>query len=279
MSQFFAELMVFAILAALSIPTAIYVRNQLARAKIADKHSWDLSIFDRSHLPEMLSADYLNSAFDGLCDLVRKEKPDFIIGVHTGGRILSVLVCERLNLSPSSLRFISTDMQPGRQPYLVAATDSKKMSGKVLIIDDVTRTGSTLEIIRRQILSQMLSGESSIHSTVFAVLLVAAERVKLPNGFFVPDWWAYFTRKQDVDFPWSSLSEATRLAFSLKHDGRETDERVIRIHRELVTNYQFALFCAHLSIENKEQFKDMVRKGTLLRQYEVSLPQAHSESA
>ncbi|MEP1520770.1 phosphoribosyltransferase [Ascidiaceihabitans sp.] len=254
--------------------TVVYVKRQLAFSEFADKNSADIGIFGTSNLPDVPREDFSREAIDRLHKYAAKTSPSFILGVHTGGRLLSVLICERLGYAPDRCFFVSTDMSPDREPYILAGSADAKLGSRVLVVDDVARTGSTLEMIRRKFVRDTMSGVSKVRAMSFATLIVAAKKDrKPPTGYFVPDWWGFFTEDQDQSLPWSTLSESVRAAFLSKHKGHvDYDQEMIETHHLLITNYYFALFCANMALANNSRFEGLVKEGRLRSEWTKNQP-------
>lgn len=253
----------FLVLATLGFAVFVYVRRQLSIAQLADGNlTTDHPEIPGSSFDFGDPVENLRTAIRDLTAFAQKSDFDQIVGVHTGGRLASVLVCESLGVSTSKCGFISTDIRPNREPQLHSSLNS--LHGDILIIDDVTRTGSTLEIIRRNIIRDSLLKENAVRSVSFATLLVAKKRERLAKGFFVPDWWAFTTESPDTALPWSRLSTRTRAAHLLKLKKREYDERFIEIHSALISDHGFSLYCAKLSLYEPKIFAELVDQGQIL---------------
>jgi adenine/guanine phosphoribosyltransferase-like PRPP-binding protein len=259
--QFVLNILITMLASGLIAVVVFYVRRQLELVELANKTRTSINEITGNEFSTGDQIENVKEAIASLIEFAREKKPDQIVGVHTGGRLASVLVCEALGLSSHKCGFISTDINPGREPYLRPETNS--LSGRLLIIDDVTRTGSTFEIIRRNIIRDTLSGVYSVISANFAVLLVAKERKRLEKGFFIPDWWAFTADNPDQALPWSSLSANIRAAHLLKRRNKAYDKKKIDLHDELVKNYEFSLYTVKLALDDNKRFDELVQSDEL----------------
>lgn len=257
-------------LAVLLFVVALYsVHRQASVLMLANEKFSTKNTVDAPDFPSDDMVGATTKAVAALTEYARSVDPDFIFGVHAGGRLTSTLVCDALKVDQRKCGFISTDVENSREPRLLF--DGNGLSGKILIIDDVVRTGSTLELIRRKLIRDSLSGNIRIDNIFFATLVVAEKRRRYRMGYFYPDWLHFKTTKSDEQFPWSRLNAAVRAATLSAAKGRESDDTVLDIHDRLIRDFPFALFCANLALNNYEKFNALLDARALAVEYDTEV--------
>jgi hypoxanthine phosphoribosyltransferase len=101
---------------------------------------------------------------------LQSYSPDLIIAIERGGLILGALIAVRLNLDFVTIKAtFYNDSKPAKQIH-----DQPKISGnifpslngkKVLIVDDVSNTGKTMETIKQHVISL---GANEVKTFVYA---------------------------------------------------------------------------------------------------------------
>ena len=219
------------------------------------RYAFPLLTADR--LNEMKDSD-LQRAIAEIIAYARDFSPDWIAGVHPGGRLLSVLVGEQLRISPDRCIYISTyRSRTGKIQFMPAIENV--FTGKLLIIDDISRTGDTLRAIKSYLFARNL-GDSNykLSSVRFAVLLVAETTTETPDDSeirFRPDWVYGRTEIQNIKLPWSQLSADIREAYDNRQAGYWYNRDAIREHRVICSNFDYALGKAH------EYLRDILISG------------------
>jgi len=123
----------------------------------------------------------------------RGFSPDLIVGVARGGLIPAVWLSHLLGDKP--LRFIHVKYYKGmdlrkKKPELLA--DVGRLKGKVLVVDDVADTGTTLEFVAKHIKRK---GAKDVKVATIAMK---------PHSTFKPDFFVFETDKWIV-FPWEEM--------------------------------------------------------------------------
>lgn len=142
---------------------------------------------------ELLSMSWeeVEEAVTALADTIKREfDPDIIVGIARGGLIPAVRLSHLLG--DKLLRVIHVKFYNGvnlhlKKPELYA--DIKGISGKVLVVDDVTDTGTSLEFALKHLKRK---GAKEIRVATIAYK---------PKSRFKPDYYRFETDKWIV-FPW-----------------------------------------------------------------------------
>lgn len=138
-----------------------------------------------------MSWEEVEEAITALADAIKREfDPDVIVGIARGGLIPAVRLSHLLG--DKLLRVIQVEYYKGvnlhlKKPKLYA--DIKRISGKVLVVDDVTDTGTSLEFVLKHLKRK---GVKEIRVATIAYK---------PKSRFKPDYYTFETDKWIV-FPW-----------------------------------------------------------------------------
>ncbi|MCE4616997.1 MAG: hypothetical protein F7C32_00200 [Desulfurococcales archaeon] len=132
----------------------------------------------------------------------RGEKYDTIVAIMRGGLIPARLLADKLDIRDIGVIEIKFYIAPGetrtkpivRQPLTLDIEDKK-----VLIVDDVSDTGKSLQVALTAI---SLHGPSLIHTATLYLK---------PWSTFVPDYFAY-TVEEWIVFPWETNEVKKELA-------------------------------------------------------------------
>ncbi|MCS7131592.1 MAG: phosphoribosyltransferase [Hadesarchaea archaeon] len=125
--------------------------------------------------------------------LKREYDPDVIVGIARGGLIPAVRLSHLLG--DKMLRIIHVKYYKGvnlrkEEPELLA--DVGKLDGKVLVVDDVADTGTTLEFVVKH-----LKRKGATEVRIATIAWKPRSRVK-------PDFYVFETDKWIV-FPWEEM--------------------------------------------------------------------------
>ena len=159
--------------------------------------------------------------------------PDLIIAVSRGGLVPARMIADFLQikniLSVKADHWGITASKDGkaRISYGLNADISGK---RVLIVDDVTDTGQSMELVKRHI--EGLHPKESKTATLF----------HLTNSKYVPD---FFGREQGwawIVFPWNYTEDMVNIIGKITQDKRKETKEIMR---ELKKNYD-------LTMEEKE---------------------------
>lgn len=182
----------------------------------------------------------LRDSIERLVLYARSVRPDWILGVHPGGRLLSVLVAEQLQLPRENCLYIRTTSHDSKrvvvEPVLLRNEPS---SGRMLVIDDISRTGDTLNVVKSFLLRKNFCGSYALTKVFFAVLLIVSHDGE--DYEFRPNWIAYKTKNEKFRLPWGKFSVAVQDELTLKHSGRPYSEKVVEQYFKIISNYDYAL--------------------------------------
>ena len=140
---------------------------------------------------------------EALAELASQDKarfrPDLIVGVARGGLLPAVRLSHLLG--DKMLRVIHVRYYKGanlrlKEPELLA--DIEKLSGRVLVVDDVADTGTSLEFVIKHLKGK---GASEIRTATIACK---------PQSRLKPDYFVIKTDKWVV-FPWEEAPQSSTL--------------------------------------------------------------------
>ncbi|MFQ6129233.1 MAG: phosphoribosyltransferase [Candidatus Hadarchaeaceae archaeon] len=139
----------------------------------------------------LMSWEEVEEAVTTLADAIKREfDPDVIVGIARGGLIPAVRLSHLLGnklLRVIHVRYYKNVGLRLKKPELYA--DIKRISGKVLVVDDVTDTGTSLEFVLKHLRRK---GAKEIRVATIAYK---------PKSRFKPDYYTLETDKWVV-FPW-----------------------------------------------------------------------------
>jgi adenine/guanine phosphoribosyltransferase-like PRPP-binding protein len=192
---------------------------------------------------DRLSGNAFHGAIDKLVQFARLQNPDWIVGLHPGGRLISTYVAEQLGVAPDRCLFLRTDLNRMRAEVDMTlnlrfeAEPVGRMEGKVLVVDDVSRTGRTIKEVGAFLAERTNSGLASIRGVCFAVLVRAEVSIQQTSV-----WAAYTTRERNINLPWSPLSNRIDQAYA-EIQARYGEH--LEQHRRLVFDFEYARTLFH----------------------------------
>jgi hypoxanthine phosphoribosyltransferase len=136
-----------------------------------------------------------SSTFIGVVRLeifARNHKPKYIIGVNRGGWLLSTYLAHRLNIDRNHLLRFDSDKNTLLENEAAILIDRQE---SILLIDDISRTGNSLQIANRYLKSKFPNSNLSI-----AALVVCDKNTMKEEIIYSP----YYTKTPDIELPWSS---------------------------------------------------------------------------
>jgi len=142
--------------------------------------------------PTCLNWHDIEKSVEALSIKIREEyDPDTIIGIARGGLIPAVRISHLLN--DLLMRVIHVkyyeDVNETREEPEIFWSDVQEFEGKVLVVDDIADTGTTLEVVLDH-LKDKVEGELKVATLAYK-----------PSSKIEPDYYIYETEKWVV-FPW-----------------------------------------------------------------------------
>lgn len=192
--------------------------------------------------PKEFSPDTLREALDGMTNYVAQLKPDWIVGLHPGGRFLSVYVASQLDIHPRQCLYLrdapSGSFEFERQTSW-GRSNQPPFEGKMLILDDISRSGRTLSAVKRFMMMKNYTEGFNLHMIQVAVLLVIAKAES--DAFkFRPDWAAFRTDQDFFRLPWSRLTMQMDFAFETRNRDMFVGPEIEEYFR-IVRDFDYAL--------------------------------------
>jgi hypoxanthine phosphoribosyltransferase len=181
---------------------------------------------------DRLNVESLKEAIGNLIDFAKSKKPRWILGVHPGGRLLSVYVANEIQVPPERCLHVRTNQN--RYVQFVPQIN-QALEGSLLLIDDISRTGRTLGRIKAELIAKNYTDNFYLGRVQIAVLVVES------NESFRPDFASFRTDVDYLRFPWSQYSADVGLALTLKNDNLSYDRRVMNDYEHLSSDFGYAL--------------------------------------
>jgi hypoxanthine phosphoribosyltransferase len=189
-----------------------------------------------------LQGDALQEAIDALAVYVEGIKPDWIVGVHPGGRFLSVLLTEKLGMRREQCLYIATN--PARNDHFVfqpqIAAVSNRLEGTMLFVDDIVRTGLTLHHLKLFMKNLNLTGDMHLDAALFATLAVVVPDDDKDRLRFSPDWFFVKTNKEGLKLPWSGIGDRVAHAYLNCSRGLAYDTTLIEFYENITRDFESA---------------------------------------
>jgi hypoxanthine phosphoribosyltransferase len=183
----------------------------------------------------------LFEAINQLKSYAESVKPDWILGVHPGGRLLSVLVADQMGFPKERCRFIRTTSHYSKKIVLEPETyRPNDVQGTMLVVDDISRTGNTLSVVKSFLIAKNYTEGNQLTRVLFSVLLLVLSDEK-QEFRFRPDWVCYGTDNKWLELPWSDFSHGVSVAYRGKSSKREYDHDIIEEYDRIVADYDYAL--------------------------------------
>jgi adenine/guanine phosphoribosyltransferase-like PRPP-binding protein len=208
----------------------------------------------KSSTGEEFEKNYLPDAMSKLVKYANTIQPDWFVGVHPGGRILSVLLAESMGFPRDRCLYVRTSR---RQTNKILFTPQRyelkrPREGTMLIFDDISRTGRTLHLLKRYLIAKNYGAPCSpndvdcfrLSKVDFATLLVVLEEGEA-DVHFRPDFTVYRTADKLFRLPWSRFSADVDKAFALRQKGMLADDRIIAQYERMSCDYDYALEFAY----------------------------------
>ena len=149
-----------------------------------------------------LSWDDVGKITDELANKIKASgfKPEFIIGIATGGLIPLYFLTKKLDDIDNVLTITATSYDKDRKKDLkILYLPEVDLSGKkVLLVDDISETGDTLKKI-----SEILRDDYKVGELKTATLGVNTEKTRFYPDFYIVEekgGWVVFPWEKD-DFP------------------------------------------------------------------------------
>ncbi|MFA4641331.1 phosphoribosyltransferase [Pyrococcus kukulkanii] len=142
----------------------------------------------------------VDRAIFALADKLREYKPDVIVGVARGGLIPAVRLSHILGdlpLKVIDVKFYKGIDERAEKPVITIPIHGDLKDKKVVIVDDVSDTGKTLEVVIEEV--KKLGAKE---------IKVACLAMK-PWTSVVPDYYVFRTDKWIV-FPWEEFPVITK---------------------------------------------------------------------
>lgn len=194
-----------------------------------------------------LEGPAFSQALSKLISYARLVDPDWVLGVHPGGRLLSVVVAEQLGMPPNRCRFVRTVSHASKEIVLDANNKipNVPLQGKLLVVDDITRTGDTLNLVKTFFFEKNYGQLFQFSDIRFAVLLAVVQEDELA---FRPDFVSYGTNIRNFKLPWSEFSERIGTAHAEARqksgDASEAIKQVLEDYKRIISDDEYALALA-----------------------------------
>lgn len=143
----------------------------------------------------------IEKAIEALAVTIKEDyDPDIIVGIARGGLIPAVRFSHLFNdltMRVVHVKYYENVDETMDKPE-IHWSDIEKLEGKVLLVDDVADTGSTLETVQKH-LQDRIEGELKICTIAYK-----------PKSKIKPDYFVYETENWIV-FPWEEAPVQTKV--------------------------------------------------------------------
>ena len=188
---------------------------------------------------EIPTWDEIYSMLLNMAERIRLDKfaPDVIVGVSRGGwppaRVLSDLL-DNPNLANVRAEFYVGVAETKSEPVLTQPVSVPVASKKVLIVDEVTDTGKSLEVVKEHVKKQG-AAETKIATVYYK-----------PWSIVKPDYYEKETSRWIV-FPWEIKETIRKISKKCKEKGRTIDKEKSKLTKagikaELVERFLREIF-------------------------------------
>jgi hypoxanthine phosphoribosyltransferase len=169
---------------------------------------------------EVPSWDYVYTLLIDLCEKIKKSRftPDIIVGVSRWGwhptRVISDLL-ENPNIANIKVEFYADIFKTGSKPIITQPISMPIKDKTILIVDDVSDTGKTLELVTRELAKQV--------KEIKTVTLYCK-----PWTCFKPDFFARSTECWII-FPWDRFEMIKSIGREMMKEGKSVSEVVEKL--------------------------------------------------
>jgi len=148
------------------------------------------------------------------------KKIPHLFGVNKGGAFLANYIAHRMGLHEKLL--VKCDYRPDFDNFYV---EKRNIDGPIVILDDVTRTGTTLRRVKEHLL------EKHPESNFITIVLVMSckDKQKCDEAHKVVDYAPWMTTQPNVTLPWSRSSNDS-IESSSYFDDKEMDQIIGRLN-------------------------------------------------
>lgn len=185
-----------------------------------------------------LSGEYFDAALKRMVEYAKDYRPDWILGVHPGGRLASVLVAKTIGLTREKCIYVRTD-RGSSDGFGFEPLPNTLMEGRVLIIDDITRSGATLRAVKSFIEDSIYSGSTKFNTINIATMAVVVP-AELDEWAIPVDWAAVWTKQYNFKMPWTTFSSKIKYAFALKQINESYNSQVMEKYEGLKRDFEYA---------------------------------------
>lgn len=157
------------------------------------------TLFRFISINDSIPSSIANAAVKEICAFSKDNSPDYIMGVNRGGTMVAAIASLQQGLSSAHFLRCYVDEKEVFFP-------TTKIKGTILVIDDISRTGSTLVRIKNYIL-QHFTDVNIITATLF---------MYFKNGvpvFREVGYYSYRINSQSAKLPWNNVESSKEQQF------------------------------------------------------------------
>lgn len=215
-------------------------------------------------IPSTETTEYIEK----LKEWIVRSKPDFIVGVHISGLMIAAKIADELGYPERKVAYYATTKSLADEPELHLFGNANGLSGRICVIDDVTRRGQTLEQVSKRIFSDYQRNENSVSDAEYAVMITARSPSKVEKGYFDPNFSVAETENQNVPLPWTNFMLSVRDDIDALKSGGKFEESRIQTYTAMKENLKFSLFCINWSLHDPATFYGSFERGELIIDFE-----------
>jgi len=157
-------------------------------------------------------------AREGLNRLVKYSvdvNPDFVVGINRGGTLVGAYVCFAMGISHSAFRrcgVVKNDI------CCDVNFQENELTGNVLVVDDICRTGGTLASA-----VEMIQRTNPKISNIYSAVVVSSSISTLKSNAPRPSFASFVSANRKLVFPWSKRLSNSHNPFDTESDRLESE--------------------------------------------------------
>ena len=178
---------------------------------------------------KLVSAEQVYEYLEDICEYANEISPTLIVGVNRGGIKTAAYIINKLRLNADQLLKCSVPITDAIECSIIGSPTKKNAFDRVLIVDDVSRTGCTMKRVVNFI-RQKFKIDGEIYTA--ALINAAANGVDEPKVEL--SYYVKSTTYPDIRLPWHNKDNDPHMvrAIVAKHKAAALKESLAAAHFE-----------------------------------------------
>ena len=218
-----------------------------------------------------VDAEDARALYARLLSDIKREDPDFVLGVHFSGLMLAAKLVDDLYGSFDKLLYLENTKLSPDIPRLYTFANGRMPRGKVCVVDDISREGYTLRLASNYIFDSFIDGAHRFSDVSYFTLLLHESTAKSKATYFRPTSFYKATTNRSINLPWTTLVRELRTSFQKRNAEKiaTTDPR-LRDYLKMVSEPAFAAFCLETSMSAPKAY-EVGMKGSFYELYKTKM--------